>query len=495
MKQSVSILICVALAISCVMISTTAFAEQADFSLDAIDFVKNFKAGWNLGNTFEATDRWNEGWSDAYTVNDVETGWGNPTTTQAMFDKVAQQGFNAVRIPISWYRWVDDDNDYKINDDFLARIKEVVGYAYNNDLYVIINMHHDDKDWLDIGVDSTRWKIRLEKYNAIWEQISNAFKNYDEHLLFEGANEVINGNNWWGSDADLARVNELHKNFVNTVRSTGGNNEQRYLLLSTLGAQWYKHQWGALKIPNNDKHCIIDIHWYSTNVADFNTYMSAIGNGLVAKGTAVIFGECGINRNCTESEKASWASAYFGTAYSYGIPAFIWDDGGDFRVLNRHTLNWVTQSQVDEIVKAVGLQPPTTTTTIATTIAQTTAAPKTTARTTTPTTAAPTTVAQNTSAPTTATRTTVVSTTAIPTTAAQTTTARTTSESKIVYGDLNSDGKVNLLDLIALRKYVAKWNMSFNEKAADCNADGKVNILDLILLRKHLAKWNVQLGK
>lgn len=439
MKRILSIIVSIALALSCVMIGSAVMAKEADFSLDAIDFVKNFKAGWNLGNTFEATGRWGEDWNDNYTVNDVETGWGNPTTTQAMFDKVAQQGFNAVRIPISWYRWTDDANGYKIDEKFMARIKEVVGYAYNNNLYVIINMHHDDKDWLDIGKYDEEWEQILEKYNAIWTQIANEFKDYDEHLLFEGANEVVNGDNWWGSDPDLAKVNELHKNFVNTVRATGGNNEQRYLLLSTLGAQWYEHQWGALRIPNNDKHCIVDIHWYSTNAADFDKYMSAIHNGLVAKGTAVVFGECGINKNKPTAAKASWARDYFGTAYNYGIPAFIWDDGGDYQVLNRRTLKWVTQRQVDEIVKAVGLEPPTT---------------------------------------------------------AKTTTAEpTTVEQKVNYGDLNSDENVNLLDLIAMRKYLAKWTVKIDEKAADCNADGKVDLLDLILLRKYLAKWNVTIGK
>ncbi|MGN0115259.1 MAG: cellulase family glycosylhydrolase, partial [Acutalibacteraceae bacterium] len=99
MKRVLSIIVSIALALSCVMIGSAVMAKEADFSLDAIDFVKNFKAGWNLGNTFEATGRWGEDWNDSYTVNDVETGWGNPTTTQEMFDKVAAQGFNAVRIP------------------------------------------------------------------------------------------------------------------------------------------------------------------------------------------------------------------------------------------------------------------------------------------------------------------------------------------------------------------------------------------------------------
>ena len=66
--------------------------------------------------------------------------------------------------------------------------------------------------------------------------------------------------------------------------------------------------------------------------------------------------------------------------------------------------------------------------------------------------------------------------------------------SDIKYGDLNSDGKINLLDLVAMRKYLAKWSITVDKNAADCNADGKINLMDLILLRKYLAKWSVTLG-
>ena len=64
----------------------------------------------------------------------------------------------------------------------------------------------------------------------------------------------------------------------------------------------------------------------------------------------------------------------------------------------------------------------------------------------------------------------------------------------VIYGDTNGDNKVNLLDLIVLRKHLAKWSVDIKLTAADCNADGKVNLMDLILLRKYLAKWDVNLG-
>lgn len=418
MKKFISLIIC--LVLICGSMSVIASAEQTheDFSLSSLDFVSQIKAGWNLGNTFEATGRWGEEWRDSYTVNDVETGWGNPTTTEDMFNMVARQGFNGVRIPVSWYRWVDDDNGYKIDPDWMARVKEIVGYAYSNNMYVILNMHHDDKDWLNIGASDSEWTKIMEKYCAIWTQIANEFKDYDEHLIFEGANEIVNGGNWWGTDEDLERVNDVHKHFVETVRATGGNNAKRYLMLSTLGAQWYEHQWGALRIPNGDEHCIIDIHWYAvhTDTAEYENYMSAIYRKLVSQGTAVVFGECGINKNQSDEKKVLWARAYFGTSSKYKIPTFIWDDGGDFTVLNRRTLKWASQAQVDAIIDTVGA-----------------------------------------------------------------------SSNPIVYGDINEDGRINMVDVLFLRKYIAGQNVKINRMAADVTHDNKINTLDVLKMRRFIA--------
>ncbi len=66
---------------------------------------------------------------------------------------------------------------------------------------------------------------------------------------------------------------------------------------------------------------------------------------------------------------------------------------------------------------------------------------------------------------------------------------------EIVYGDCNSDGDVNVKDVLALRKYLAKWDVQINMDAADVNVDGKVDTLDVLRLRKFLANWDVELGK
>ena len=66
-----------------------------------------------------------------------------------------------------------------------------------------------------------------------------------------------------------------------------------------------------------------------------------------------------------------------------------------------------------------------------------------------------------------------------------------TATSEIIYGDVNSDGKVNIEDQTKLSRYIAGVSgYSLNEtekKAADVNLDGKISIEDKTVLQKYFA--------
>lgn len=328
------------------------------------EFVQKIKCGWNLGNTLEAISIW--GMSelpDNYTVNDLETGWGNPKTTQKTITTVKNAGFNAVRIPVSWCRFVTEkDGRYIIDEKLLARVKEVVDYAYSQDMYVIVNMHHDDKDWLDISVGDDEWNTIKEKYRQLWVQIADYFKNYGERLILEGANEIVrctgtdqSGNkqyDWWGDDADFERINELYQIFVDTVRQTGGNNENRYLMIPTYGAQCNMHQFNSIEIPNDDKRVIVDIHWYQADpdadyiAKTFNSIYNFARNFEIP----VIIGECGVRNATDDTQKIAWTKTYILIASNLGFRCFIWDDGGSFAVMNRYMYDWYSDDFVKSLV-------------------------------------------------------------------------------------------------------------------------------------------------
>lgn len=179
----------------------------------ATEIAKSITLGWNLGNSME--------------VGSGETAWGNPLTTKELILAVKNAGFTAVRIPCIWDAYtIKDDPEYTIQPERMARVKEVVDYCYNIGLYVMLNTHHD---WLDYlfkkEITPEKEQVAMEKVTKIWGQIANQFKDYDDKLIFGFLNE-----------ADIKKeamptYMVLSQEFINVVRSSGGKNLGRTLVI------------------------------------------------------------------------------------------------------------------------------------------------------------------------------------------------------------------------------------------------------------------------
>lgn len=336
-------------------------------SQSAIDLVNDMGLGWNLGNTFDA-------WSASYTdgscpADKYETIWGNSKTTQAMISEIHKYGFNSVRIPVTFYKCTDPST-YDISDDYLARVKEVVDYCVNEDMYAIIDMHWDwvspsDSGnptlWLNKGLDSEA------QFKAMWTEIANYFKSYDNHVVFQDMNEVWWGDNYTSSSSKSYTVlNTLNQDFVDVVRATGGNNSNRLLLLAGANADLTKTISSAYKVPD-DKMVAVDIHYYTPPtfcvapqnsswgytstwgtaaekaavVTDFNKLKSR----FVDNNIPVIIGEYGVltSQGKDVSSIEAFVETVAGTAYSMnGISGFLWDDSdaGGHEYFSRNNLKW-----------------------------------------------------------------------------------------------------------------------------------------------------------
>ncbi len=190
---------------------------------NAVELAAKIKLGWNIGNTMEAP---------------AVTSWGNPAITEDYVKAVKQQGFNAIRIPCAWdwnwldnYSWAGDNlhiEDYetaRIKSEWLNRVKEVVGYCVNNDMYVLLNIHYDG-GWLESNCTLAKRDSVNAKQKAYWEQIATAMRDFDEHLMFASANEpAVN------TAEEMAALHSYHQTFINAVRSTGGKNSYRVLVV------------------------------------------------------------------------------------------------------------------------------------------------------------------------------------------------------------------------------------------------------------------------
>jgi endoglucanase len=325
-------------------------------AVSAVDWVAGIRIGWNLGNTFDTYGddngfSWLGGGLYANTtVYEMETAWGNPITTRENIDAIHGAGFNAIRIPVTWHKAVD--KEYVIREDWMARVKRIVDYAMDNEMKVIVNTHHDNSIFRlrDRFMDDS--KIALER---IWTQIAYTFKDYNERLIFEGLNEprTLGTPGEWsgGTVEERNNLNILNQIFVDTVRSTGGNNAYRVLMIPTYAASSSAAALRALEIPEDSAEgkIIVSLHlyapwefalrtgaegvrtqWSRENPSDTQPITAPLNLAyelFVSNGIPVIFDEMGALNRGYEEVRAEWAEFYVSHARSLGIPCFWWDNG------------------------------------------------------------------------------------------------------------------------------------------------------------------------
>ncbi len=329
----------------------------------AKDLVAQMKVGWNLGNTLDAT-----GGSGI----DAETSWGNVATDKIMIDMVKAAGFNVLRVPTSWGTHLEDD--YTIDPEWLDRVQEVVNYGIDNDMFVILNTHHEEW-YMPTQSDVEEDLVQLE---AVWTQIAERFKGYDEHLIFEGVNEPRlrgDGAEWTGTGESREIVNQYAKTFVETVRATGGNNADRCLMVTPYAASSSATNMEALEIPEDSDKIIVSIHAYlpysfaldtqGTDVYDpndnsINELFENIKVYFLDKDIPVIVGEFGSVNKDNIDDRVQCVTDYLTTAKEYGVPCIWWDNGArvgsgeNFGLLNRAEYDWFFPEIIEAVQGVVG---------------------------------------------------------------------------------------------------------------------------------------------
>ncbi len=331
--------------------------------LSVNDMVAEMGTGWNLGNTMDG--------HTGFTPN--ETLWQNVETTKALLKSVHDLGFNTVRIPITWGTMINDE-DYSIDEKWISRVQDIVDYAVAQDMYVIINIHHDGAEqtgWLRVAADDI--DAVYEKFEGVWRTIANRFKDYDEHLIFESMNEV-QGDNTTGVGHDTEVINNLNQIFVNVVRSTGSNNAYRYLsvpgrytnIANTTNPQ------NGFELPDDtvENRLFVAVHYYdwqfgmaeNTTATEWS-YNSAITlqgefeklvETFTSKGIPVILGEYGcINKNNPEN-RAYHLEVVNRLCQQDGVVPVYWDQGWYDRSMDpdfSYTLvDRNTGESIDEVV-------------------------------------------------------------------------------------------------------------------------------------------------
>ncbi len=348
--------------------------KKAPASEDAFSAVENMKIGWNLGNYLDATGRWLDGKSP----KEFMMAWGNPLVDESLFKRLKEMGIGAVRVPVTWMYHFDEEGN--IDPEWMGKVKEVVDWVLANDMYCIINVHHDcgayesDRDkWLFASEDN--FDKNNELFSKIWAQIAGEFINYPQELLFEGFNEMLDAESHWadGADMDAFRIiNEYNQLFVDTVRKTGGRNSTRNLICNTYAGGNFPdalYQYAAPSDTVKD-HIIGQVHFYepyeftmghsmkkmsADKIEEVNGIIGMIAEAFETRGDnrtkiPVIIGEYGADLNGNNDERIKWYSTVVKTAKEYGITCFIWDNGNanEMGLINRTG----TKDPFGDVVKA-----------------------------------------------------------------------------------------------------------------------------------------------
>jgi endoglucanase len=314
-------------------------------SLNSHKFSLRLGRGWNLGNSLEATGG--------------ETAWHNPKTTQRLIDSVKAAGFSSIRIPVAWSKF-SDKTTCTIDERWMNRVEEVVNYALNAGMYVVLNEHWEG-GWLQPTAAAQREASRRLK--AIWRQVAIRFRDYDDHLIFAGTNEVmVEGEYGEPTPENRAVQNHYNQLFVDTVRATGGRNAFRYLVVQGYNTN-VDHTLNHFVMPRDSakRKLMVEVHYYDPynftinektrihawgeaaegsekgwNEAHVDRQFRRLNAKFVAKGVGVVVGEYAVGRRFNLGKKLNaerdrsrlhWSRYVTQSMVRHGLVPMFWDNG------------------------------------------------------------------------------------------------------------------------------------------------------------------------
>ena len=269
-----------------------------------------------------------------------------------------EQGFKSIRIPVTWYSHMDATG--KIDPDWFEEVNKVVNRIISYGFYVTIDIHHDGikNGWLK--ADAIHFESVENTYRYLVLQIANNFKNYDEHLILEGPNEVLNYKGVWSdnewhqvSQEDYDTLNRINQIFVDEVRRVGHNNTNRIILLNTYAAGFRHLNKFVLPSDSAENKILVGIHSYvikDNGILEGLDYLANEGKEYLNKYN-LILGEFGIDRSNELSNKLDFMGKNMSLAASLGLPVMYWDDGGNYALMRANHAYWYTNYNSDQVAE------------------------------------------------------------------------------------------------------------------------------------------------
>lgn len=309
------------------------FQGNVQAQITAREAILEMSRGINLGNTLDPP---NEG------------DWNNGPAQEYYFDDFKAAGFKTVRVPVTWDAHTSWSHpNYPVDATWMNRVEEVIDWGLDRDLYVILNMHHEN--WFfndhDAGAD---------RFYAIWAQIIERFKNKGEKLIFEILNEptYVDGNGVQHS-LTQTQVNNLNGGILSMIRAV---NPTRLVVFG--GKEWTSsHDLITTQIPaQGDQYLIGYYHSYDpfffahecqeqfwgsdADKAAMASQFDQVKAWSDANDIPVLLGEFGCRKCVDYNSMMEHYRSNVEFALSRGFAFTTWDDGGWFGIYNRDDRTW-----------------------------------------------------------------------------------------------------------------------------------------------------------
>lgn len=366
--------------------------------------------GWNVGNSMDAI-------KDGYFGVETETAWGNPKITKYMIDNVRNSGFRTLRIPVSWGQHTKQESNYqfKIDDAWMRRVKEIVDYAIDNDMFVILNIHHDNGDQWNhpyFWPSNDKKDQSIRYVTEIWTQVAEYFKDYDQRLIFETLNEprlIGDKNEWWfwpvdnPSQSNVAEaigvINAMNQAALDAIRNNGSEaNRDRMVMMpgydaSPDGVMTNKFVMPSDQTPNRigiEVHayrptelCLTGDRFYfeEKDKQEIRNVLSPLYNRYITQQIPVIIDETSISdKGQGDETRLQWFEAFYSIAKEFKMPCVLWDNGTTWETyqlglkegwsdpntngechgfMNRNSGNWNQPQMIAKIMEVLGEAPTT----------------------------------------------------------------------------------------------------------------------------------------
>lgn len=324
-------------------------------AMTTMEMVRDMGLGINLGNTFEAVSGSLTGGVTSY-----ETSWGSPQITKEMIEGYRNEGFGVLRVPVAWSNMME--YDYTIYEEYLTRVHEVVDWALDAGLYVIMNIHWDNGWWDGFAVESKRDEC-MKKYISIWKQLCDEFGDENESLMFESLNEEGGWSAIWnqyggddtGKAESYALLNEINQTFVDVVRGCANDyNATRHLLIAGYNTDIDLTCDELFQMPNDPQNrCAVSVHYYTPatfcilekdadwgkaranwgsprDISEMQRNFDKLTERFVSQGVPVIIGEYGCPSNKEEASIRKFLGSVCKEAVARDMCPVLWSTPGNF---------------------------------------------------------------------------------------------------------------------------------------------------------------------